>query len=911
MASEYRIHRPYVLASLPPPLDSSGGRTVAREVYGQRNGLKRRKRTELVVGIDGEAASIYDLAASRLITSYPIPPQESFTCPPLSVRVRHASNSDVLRYTFIATSDATSQRLTLFKDVVHSDGNTTSTTCSHTLATSLVKHITFVSSTCTSPTIGDIVVICEAGEVACLSGQDLVMLWSASALSAIQDAVASAVQHVELEFITSTSLEDSKQAMYKNRLDIFSALPKTLDSDAALHVLVAKSGNGIQVHRHLVILATVSASSTNSADVEKVIAIDVTPMPDDTSMGNETASYQVDIQSGKLLQLAAGAVNVYDLTGSIPKKQSTVRLQGAESFLRLYKPFILSASSNSIGLYNYHFRSIHAEAELDLSEVPNSKGLPLSCHLITYLRSMHLAIALVGNTLVSIHVEPPKAHGKRRREGLLIDSIARGAPTDVCLKKMRHGSGSDVFSSLIPGTMTEKYLAKYDMELQETETLFSTNSLAMWEDKLRQKFSVKVCDKMDTAHSSKPNSSLAQPCQELPEWEWLKDGVYPAVDRRWVHYAMSRVFSVDIVASQHDVQQPKLRLVLPDSNVLTYLVVAGHLSISNLQSAFRSEVSTEGSESRAVASDLIDCLTDADPSALLLLNYLQATKMGEMEIVLSIRALMRSLGLTRTRQDSNKVKALKDEAHHGGEEYERDLEDLEQRLADTERYFQKDSATCLRGLTLALTKLWKLPVGPTVAALRTVLDHGEIGEVILLLRRELINGSWTSRYLDSTIAEAEDNEPPPDGSIALIADLLGRCVDAVGVGGWIFNDATTWASKDGPVSFLRALRMEARAALIGIEEVLYLRSILCEAVRFGEETEASLASRQSKNGDKHVQVRVESQECRMMPYGLKVKQLPCKDKVVSGGAVVERSMREMGHLISQAVGAYSLEQITL
>lgn len=57
MASEYRIHRPYVLAALPRPLDHTDGRIVAREVYGQ----KGRKRTELAVGIDGEAASVYSV----------------------------------------------------------------------------------------------------------------------------------------------------------------------------------------------------------------------------------------------------------------------------------------------------------------------------------------------------------------------------------------------------------------------------------------------------------------------------------------------------------------------------------------------------------------------------------------------------------------------------------------------------------------------------------------------------------------------------------------------------------------------------------------------------------------------------------------------------------------------------------
>lgn len=63
MASEYRIHKPYALATLPRPLTAPGqpgAGIVAREVYGQRDGV-RKKRTELAVGIDGETASIYDV----------------------------------------------------------------------------------------------------------------------------------------------------------------------------------------------------------------------------------------------------------------------------------------------------------------------------------------------------------------------------------------------------------------------------------------------------------------------------------------------------------------------------------------------------------------------------------------------------------------------------------------------------------------------------------------------------------------------------------------------------------------------------------------------------------------------------------------------------------------------------------
>ncbi|KAJ4143441.1 hypothetical protein NW765_000585 [Fusarium oxysporum] len=78
--------------------------------------------------------------------------------------------------------------------------------------------------------------------------------------------------------------------------------------------------------------------------------------------------------------------------------------------------------TESISLYNHQYRSIHANAPLDLSEVLEEDEMPQSCQLISYLRSQELAVALVDNVLVSIQIEPPKSHGKRRKQGLLIDS---------------------------------------------------------------------------------------------------------------------------------------------------------------------------------------------------------------------------------------------------------------------------------------------------------------------------------------------------------------------------------------------------------------------------------------------------------------------------------------------------------
>src|SRR5690606_226824 len=71
----------------------------------------------------------------------------------------------------------------------------------------------------------------------------------------------------------------------------------------------------------------------------------------------------------------------------------------------------------------------------------------------------------------------------------------------------------------------------------------------------------------------------------LPDWKWLsRPSLYPAIDRRWALYAISRVIALD--AEAEDANEA-VRLLLAGSNVFIYLVVAGHLTLSNIRAAFR------------------------------------------------------------------------------------------------------------------------------------------------------------------------------------------------------------------------------------------------------------------------------------------------------------------------------------
>jgi hypothetical protein len=61
MSSGFSLQSPYVIASLPKPIDHKKGRYVVGDVYGGALGSKKRKRSELVVGVDGEGVNLYDV----------------------------------------------------------------------------------------------------------------------------------------------------------------------------------------------------------------------------------------------------------------------------------------------------------------------------------------------------------------------------------------------------------------------------------------------------------------------------------------------------------------------------------------------------------------------------------------------------------------------------------------------------------------------------------------------------------------------------------------------------------------------------------------------------------------------------------------------------------------------------------
>ncbi|KAF2859972.1 hypothetical protein K470DRAFT_205407, partial [Piedraia hortae CBS 480.64] len=77
------METPYTLTVLARPLDPDKGKVRSAAVYGF-GGSRKRKRNELVVGVDGDSISIQDIRSQSVVSTCVLPPQSYLCCAPTS-----------------------------------------------------------------------------------------------------------------------------------------------------------------------------------------------------------------------------------------------------------------------------------------------------------------------------------------------------------------------------------------------------------------------------------------------------------------------------------------------------------------------------------------------------------------------------------------------------------------------------------------------------------------------------------------------------------------------------------------------------------------------------------------------------------------------------------------------------------
>lgn len=881
----------------------------------------------------------------------------------------------MVRYTYACTEEGSTskRRVTLFKDVVGKAGVTTSTSNFQALrldspvvylTTTPIAHNSKDTSLLQQPTFNLLAVTCD-GTVLCFDRETLTEKWRATSSTYGIDACT-------VEFAQSALATEVADGFFSGKPDALGFSAQKIAKDSfdpdVLVFITSRPTSTDATQRELVVLAVPDdGHADNSGGQGRVFQISTAILPDISEVSTGSAAsasshthYRMHVESGSVQELTGDQLVTYTVEDGVPKLSHTLPVPNGTSFLRLSDSSVLTATTTTLSVYNPAYRALQASTHLDFSRdlQTSVKGDEAQYHLITYFPRLEIALGIRGSTLFAAQLEAPKTRKRKRRaEGLLIDSIGRGLPQSGEGHKwsnQNQNPTSAMFANYLPGSLSETYCQEWEKESATADKLFYEKDVAAFEKLVAEKIgvpSIAAGTKAINGTTDAPAATGVDNAMDVdtadPEGE---QGVVVVednrpVDRRWVIFTISRVFALSN-NQEGGMAQVQLSCQLPHSNVASYLIGAGYLSISNVKSAFSEETRETHNVDMVLGEQIPELVASLDPTLELLVAYLSSTKLGAVELLASIRLIMRSLDLV---QDPAKLsqKLIGFGETENGATAEDDealgmkLDKLEEDLEVTEYHLLDDSSTRARGLTVALSLLGGCSPATTVQTLRRLYRPEETLSLIHVLRVELVKGGWTARYLDGSQIDDEDElAPPPDGSIRLIADLLCRCIDSVGPGGWMINDALLARAGDhlDSADFLAGLKLEVSAALEGIQEAVYLRGLLTETVRYGNTVQKAVAEASShkatlhkgtpfKNtpskatppqrraavkGNKAIKkLQVPNGEMQMLPLGLGSKHGVSSTKVVSGGEIVTRSKREIGHLVSQRVGAYSLERIVV
>ena len=196
------------------------------------------------------------------------------------------------------------------------------------------------------------------------------------------------------------------------------------------------------------------------------------------------------------------------------------------------------------------------------------------------------------------------------------------------------------------------------------------------------------------------------------------------------------------------------------------------------------------------------------------------------------------------------------------------------------------------------------------AALAQELSALHLLSLVDFLRAELAGGGWFSHHNDD--AGPNEDSCQDDGHISLMIKILNCAIDALGAGAWLNT-----ASSDEYAEKIAWMKAETSAALEGIEEATYLRGLLHEALLFVKRAPSRATTKKAPilkdsgvGVSRPIKISKDDSVDDALPLGLQPRDR-VESKVLKDGKEVTRSRREMAHLKSKLVGAYSVERIMI
>ncbi|KAJ5894767.1 hypothetical protein N7495_006458 [Penicillium taxi] len=913
------LQSPSVLAQLPHPLHASTGKTRIGDVYSLAD-AKKRKRYEVAVAVDGEAVNIYNVQTPKLVTSYAVPPQSTFSCRPCSVRRKLSKNSIVKRQTYAAVTKPEHQ----IKCFVEEIGNGTSSASISSSAATItdsrsptifVGIVPFGADNDIEADLFDILSVHEDGRVRRFSSDLKTQRWS--------------IQHSEISKVSSThevnscfliDLDDAKKALFKRRQDLAAlALGDRMGSELnepSILIVVShpKAADAFALNDVIVQIFSVPASpqSRSNEESQRLRHLQTINVPAPSGLDRVNSDgLQWSFHSGSAgLQLSfeKGFVSV-DISQYSPSVTSQFILDDHfSSVMRISPQCVIGASDSLVAVYDTQYqsaqRSIPAKDVLSGS-ASTSDGPTI---FISYFAKLGIAVATKKNTLIAFDLTSLNINTssslKRSRDGLLIDAIGRGigssaAQWDMASKKHRSKN------------MTSLHLTSPDQIEKWNQLTKAVDEATKAQDS----------DKFDQAVLNYFSSPLP------------KKGTY--INPESTLFLLSKIFAVKESAVNDDVLSPsssQLRVAIWPQATCHWLILLGHMSVDNVEIALRRSYKPRILPSLPTGS-FVQAVIEFDST----LKHINAVLSGPSVFTSDELAYGLKYFLNLARMHSGPLEEAARALTNG------DVDTPTQALIQPNGDMASVKQT-FRGLNISLQKIHSQSLPSIVQSLRSNLSRVDLISMIHHLRLSLATGGYTSRFTENPPTPITRDQITPTLSLKTIIDLITASVDAVGPSGWIsalptINDidddsASAIAAASREMELISDMRSEISAALAGVEEATYLSGILREYLCFAEKVTAprnlkhvekatsSLIRHERLNGATlMVYSTPEAGEDgfegetggKMLPLSMKPpsKKVSRTKVKKSTGEKKDRSGREIGLLRRKAVGKYSFERLVL
>lgn len=667
----------------------------------------------------------------------------------------------------------------------------------------------------------DVIVVHQDGEVLFMDEKLDNELWRKTIADVASQASSPGTKE-NFEYATIVDVEAVRQGLLQGRSDIFALFGvdeaeqlATLRSSKILVLISSCTPEelGDPFHRiHILTIQQRSADglTSNAAPVRHLLSWDLPTTRIDTNMQTPECrtQYSLHASAGVLHLLDRGAIITYDLTGIVPKFQSTLNTSEdpCAGFLRISPNVLLAISANTCGIYGIRYNSTQDVQPFGIESLTPSKSKKrkrLSEHLLdsftftTFFRDSETAVGISANELVALQLKSAREPGKRpKMDGVqLIDAIGRGTRRAA---QHRAYPANPLLPAFLKATSNQSSATAnehWERISQELDTFASQGDVAGFEKVFAILLGIPLSpNDTDTNEidrkvsvNGKPNgtkvngfhpasgedgeSDIIQHREdqhrEVPPWAFPPHvyNLHGQTYRTQALFALGKIFAWTSNVAHDDesgLETSFIDIRFFPPNVFKWLVLTRYLTADLVAQALRAASTTPAPLRNITTASLVSAIVRHDPELHNLHTILTQPSRLDVEIIIqAIKVLIQSLVKTPLAQISQRLLPAPPEDDMEPTKLDRALvsyenDDIDSHLALASADLDYAETALEGGLLVraqalrhALLKLHAFPKPMVTRMLRNELSSHELTFFIQMLRIELQDGGWIRRYIDA------------------------------------------------------------------------------------------------------------------------------------------------------------------